>query len=749
MNIGGWTLSFQHPRTREIMTIPARVPGNALADLHRAGIIDDPYWHDNSVRLREWEFVDWEYRAEFECDPETEPLRRELVFHGVDTVADIFLDEIRLGSVENMFLAHEFDVTERLKQGGRHRLRVAIGSPVVHAAQFSAPAIAYASKYNFESLFVRKAAHSFGWDIAPRLVGAGLWRPVELRTRPRNRWGDLYLATAAILPDRARLVLAWNLRTDGPVRGNWSGKLRMRHGERVFRYEFPIYFNSGHEEITVPDPVLWFPAGMGDPALYEVELELLRDGGVLDRRRFRTGIRTVELVRSDAERKFEFRVNGSRCFIQGSNWVPLEALHGEETGTRMRETLQLFLDSSCNMVRCWGGNVYENDAFFDFCDEHGLLVWQDFMIACVIMPRDERMERLVAEEAEQIVKALRNHPSLALWCGNNECDFMFLWRPAAGKVPPSFQFLSRELLCGLVRQHDPLRDYLPSSPYLSDENWRTKSEFSPAEQHLWGPRDHWKSDYYLRNGAVFVSEIGYHGMPPVKSLEKFLPASSLNGRAGDPGWLCHSSQPFGDFGGEWAYRTGLMLQQVGNVFGSVPESLPDLVLESQIVQAEAMKFFVETARIRPEMSGILWWNMRDCWPQFSDAVVDYYGEKKPAYRSLANTQRRRQLFLTADGRSGFRVTAVNDRDAGTAGTFRVFSLPGRMQLAVGGWRCEARGRAEIPLDIPVPEESALYLLEWDAEDGTCGANHWMSDALPFDSGLYRRCLPLLERAESR
>ncbi|OQA84660.1 MAG: Exo-beta-D-glucosaminidase precursor [Lentisphaerae bacterium ADurb.Bin242] len=749
MNLNGpWTLEFTDPVAGKGVTIPAQVPGNVLGDLYRSGVIPDPYFGNNSVALRPYEFVDWTYRTVFTAPVPEKGERAELVFGGIDTVAEIFLNGEALGKACNMFVEHRFDASALLRPGEENELLVMIRSSVNYARQFAGRPGICSLSCNFEGLFLRRAMHTYGWDIEPRLVGAGLWRSVSLETLPPERWTDLYLATVHLSGEGALLALSWNFETDAPALDGFECFFSMRCGDLVFEQAFPLYFVNGLRHMTVPDPVLWHPAGSGEPALYEVSMELRRRGKTVDVRRWKTGIRTIRLKRTetldrDGNGEFVFEVNGKAVFIKGSNWVPADALHGEHP-ERVSRHLELFRNLGCNMVRCWGGGVYEDEAFFDECDRSGLLVWQDFMFACELPPNEPWFQETVREELRKVILRLRNHPSLALWCGDNEGDeFFFGEHSVYKKLPPSTNTLTRRLFPEVVAAFDPLRDYLPSSPFLSDELWKTGERCRSPEQHLWGPRDYWKSDFYRRNTAIFAGEIGYHGLPHLSSIRRFVPEESLNGRAGDSVWNTHASQPYGTRNGSYSYRIGLMETQVRNAFGSVPPDLETYVRASQFVQAEAFKYFIESFRCRKwKKTGILWWNLADSWPQFSDAVVDYYYAKKLAYYYIRSSQRPFLLMFDEATRGVLPLYAVNDTRHAVSGTFRV-SEPGTGETLLSGeFRADADASAKIAEMAVEPQKRAMFLIEWNTGPET-RFNHYLHGPVPFELSMYEKAFSIL------
>ncbi|MBR6471155.1 MAG: hypothetical protein IKS83_05120, partial [Victivallales bacterium] len=646
-----WLLRYLDPDTRKMQEIPAQVPGNVIGDLFRAGRIPDPYYAHNTSLLRPYEYIDWEYATEFTL-PElpTADETIELCFEGIDTQAEVFLNGVSLGQADNMLIEHCFMVPRDLLMDAGNVLLVKIASSVNAARKFEVTPGEQALPYNFEGLHLRRAMHTYGWDICPRLVGAGLWRPVEVRYLSCRRWTKAYLHTDALRADGAHLMLDWSFTLPREDRfEGYSARLTMVCGTQRFTHEAPLRFCHGTQHFVLPAPQLWWPAGAGAQNLYDCTLELLKDGRTVDTKNWQTGIRTIRLDRTDAfdaggNGRFRFVINGEPIFIRGSNWVPSEAMHGENP-ERVVKDLELWTDLGCNMLRCWGGGIYEDDAFFEECDRRGILVWQDFMLACEAPPQDEAFLEAMRREATTVVRRIRHHACLALWSGDNECDCLRYWG-GLDRFPPSVNRVTREVLPQVLVREDPSRDYLPSSPYICDAVWAAGGTLDDVpEQHLWGPRDYWKSEYYTRHKAVFASEMGYHGMPEMASLREFLPPEALKVTLDDVDWNCHAAQPFEDMHGAYSYRIGLMHTQIRSAFGKVPEKLEDFVAASQFVQAEAMKFFLESFRLgKPRTSGLIWWNVIDCWPQISDAVVDYYYRRKPAYYYLKTSQ---QLVLLA------------------------------------------------------------------------------------------------------
>ncbi|MBQ5810269.1 MAG: glycoside hydrolase family 2, partial [Clostridia bacterium] len=423
---------------------------------------------------------------------------------------------------------------------------------------------------------------------------------------------------------------------------------------------------------------------------------------------------------------FRFLVNGTEIMCKGTNWVPLDAFHSRDKA-RYAEALALVKDIGCNIVRCWGGNVYEADEFFDFCDRNGIMVWQDFAMGCRWYPQDDAFAATISKEVESVVRRLRNHPSLILWAGDNEIDIM-----AADTRNPEENRLTRRVIPAVVAANDSTRPYLPSSPYMSPAVYESRGKLEMPENHIWGPRDYFKSEYYRNQKAHFVSETGYHGCPAPESIKKFIEPEYIwpyNNK--NPQWILHSSDQEGN-----EARTLLMANQIKVLFGEIPDNLDDFAAASQISQAEAKKYFIERMRTgRPQKTGIIWWNLLDGWPQMSDAIVDYYFTRKKAYDYVKRTQAPFAV-LAADSGDGLDIFACNDTLAEKQGVLEIFDaesddLLGRYEFTAG--INAASLITHIAVDIATPK---MLIFKWSV-NGEQGFGHHLCFAPPISYKWYK------------
>lgn len=728
-------------------SVNAQVPGNVELDLVAAGVLEEPSVGERIYQLRPFEAYDWWYDRTFDSPSVAPGERVELVFDGLDCLATLWLNGRLIGSADNMLIGHRLDVTGDLRQDGPNHLWVRLESAVLAARKHSVAPSEHASATNFEALRVRKAPHMYGWDILPRLVSAGIWRGVRLEVLSPTRWRDVYFATAAVDPRQrtARALLAWNFQSDLPETDALTVRTTLQRGGKiVFEHSELAFSTHGRRWLDLQDVRFWWPRGYGDPELYDLRLELVDDRRiVLDIWSARVGIRKVELERTDltspsGEGQFLFRVNGEPVFVKGTNWVPLDALHSRDS-QHLNAAVAMLVDLNCNMVRCWGGNVYEDHAFFDLCDRHGVMVWQDFAMACAVYPQDDQFAQQIEREAASVVSKLRNHPSLVIWAGNNEVDEAYEW--ARTGINPNTDRLTREVLPGVIRRLDPLRPFLPSSPYRPEAFFRQQRPASQAlpEQHLWGPRNDFKGSTYTDTAAHFASEIGYHGCPEVASLRQFIEPRYLWPWQDNPQWLAHAVRPHPSMK-RFDDRIPLMARQIRVLFEHVPENLDDFVLASQISQAEALKFFVEWFRQgKWRRTGILWWNLRDGWPVISDAVVDYYGRKKLAYGYIKRAQADACAICAepSDGRHNLVVT--NDSLRAIAGRVAVRDFDGGAVLLEQRFTVPANA-LDVAGTLPQSPHPAFWLIDWTLDDGTRGSNHYLAGSRPFALADYKRWL---------
>ncbi len=715
---------------------PCTVPGNFELDLLAQGIIDDPFVGMNILQLRKYEGAHIWYTRQFTVpDIDGEP---ELVFEGLDCIAEIYLNGELLAKTDNMLIEHVISVAGKLQ--AENELLVHIISPIEKAAEYDYPPGVSAGPNNMESLYIRKAPHMYGWDIMPRAISSGIWRPVYIRFKPDTRIDDIFLMTQSIYDDHslARLNCRYWVSLQDKT-AKYTLTLTGRCGESVFSQQVPVLFNTGVINCEVDNPQLWWPHDRGQANLYEVECILEENGEVVDRYTFNHGIRTVVLNKSavtdkDGNGEFVFYINGEPTFIKGTNWVPADAFHSRDV-ERIPKMVDLAEEIGCNMIRCWGGNVYENNLFYDLCDKKGIMIWQDFAMACAAYPQDTDFCDRFAVEARAVVRRLRQHPAIVLWAGDNECDQVVGNGWGGLKGNPNKNLLTRKVLPEVLRAEDPLRPYLPSSPYIAPEAYNNDTVSFLPEDHLWGPRDYFKSDFYRNATCHFVSEIGYFGCPNAESLRNFLSPEKLWPYHDNPEWILHGTAPVPELHG-YDYRIKLMESHLTALFGTAPNTLDEFVAASQAAQGEAYKYFIEHFRSEKwRRTGIIWWNLIDGWPQFADSVVDYYFAKKRAFTYITNSQQPFCLMMREPAGTKQEVVAVNDTREVITCNYIIRDVDTNEIISDGSANIPANNM-QILVDIPYSDDiQRCYNISWITQHGE-GKNHYLAGKPPFNIEQY-------------
>jgi beta-mannosidase len=719
--------------------LDGKVPGNFELELINAGQVQDPFFGKNVPDMYQYEDCHVFCGRTFNYSAtESSP---ELVFTGIDTLSDIYLNGEKIASTDNMYISHRIPIPTVLQ--GENDLLVHLKPVCLETRKNKVSAGNSHQRYNYECLRLRKVPHMFGWDIMPRLVSAGIFRTVGIYNRPPESFKQVYIMTSAVDLNRgsANMELFFDVELGNKPIHRYSILINGKCGDRTFSHKEKIWFTSGKIKFTINNALFWWPKAYGEANLYDVTVSILKDGNVVENYSTRLGIRTCALIRTGMtdmffNGDFHFEINGKKIFILGTNWVPLDPFHSRDL-KRIPETIKLLDDTGCNMVRCWGGNVYEDLLFFDSCDELGILVWQDFAMACGIYPIDSEFMKVLRDETVEVVRSLRQHPCIVLWAGDNECD-QFIHDDPYGRNP-NFNRLTREVLPDVVAIEDPTRSYIPSSPYFDEEAAMLPQAYL-TENHLWGPRDYYKSDFYKNSLSHFASEIGYHGCIAKTSMQKFLSPDKLWPWYNNDEWNLHSSSPEADHDAPYVYRIELMAKQIRELFGHIPNNLDDFILASQVSQAEAKKFFVELFRTSQwKRTGLTWWNLIDGWPQFSDAVVDYYYVKKLAYFYLQQSQKPFIITFAEPCEWNLNLTAVNNSQGLVEFRYTVRDYDtGKTMLSREG-HCGEAESCKID-SLPYSQgEKKLYLIQWDAGQ-LSGKNHYLAGNPPFDLSWYKAFL---------
>jgi len=626
--------------------LPAVVPGCVHTDLFACGKIPDPFDGTNERDLQWIDKRDWEYETTFDAAGGLlDASRVDLVFDGLDTYADVTLNGEHVLSADNMFRAWRVEVKRLLKPRG-NVLRVRFRSPInedlpkLEKLGYALPAVNDQSENGGlgdkkVSVFARKAPYHYGWDWGPRFVTSGIWREVRLEAWSGVRIADLFIRQRSVTADEAKLTAVVEIEAEAA----WSGTLRLSADGRVWEREVAVEpgLHAVELDAVIDKPKLWWSRGLGPQHLYTFRAELAASGRLAAARQVKTGLRSIRLVREKDEwgTSFYFELNGVPVFAKGANHIPLDSFVTRVTRERYEHEIASAAQSNMNMLRVWGGGVYEDDAFYELCDEYGILVWQDFMFACSLYPGDEAFLANVRAEAEHNVKRLRNHPCIALWCGNNEIDtgwshyiedagwgWKQLYPPEMReKLWADYEKLFHELLPEVVGRLAPGADYWPSSPMQGltrDENQHAGKRTTSGDIHYWGV---WHEvepfELYAVNLGRFMSEYGFQSFPEERTVRSYARDDEME-LLSDV-MLSHQRHPSGN----------RLIKQYQSMYLPEPKDFVSFLSVSQVLQGEAMKFAIEAHRRRkPFCMGTLYWQMDDCWPVASWASMDYYGRWK-------------------------------------------------------------------------------------------------------------------------
>lgn len=615
--------------------IPAAVPGSVYADYLRSGKMEDPYYRANEGKALELMKHDFEYVSTF--DVPLNLLQREEVllhFDGIDTIGDIWLNEKFLGRADNMHRIWEYSVKKYLKPAD-NELKIVLTSPVnyIYDSYEKDPLIIGSVDAMRGCPRIRKAHCMYGWDWGPRLPDAGIWRDVGLLGVDCARLDNVY-----VTQEHTNGQVKLQFRADAEVIGQdrllriaGSEKDRKAMLEAGYRIRITVTDPDGvlteldgnTQEAVIDSPRLWWPNGYGEQPLYRVCLELYKNGSLLDCWDKKLGLRTMRIIREKDTwgESFCHEVNGVRIFGMGADYIPEDNILPEVTPERTYDLLLQAKNAHFNCIRVWGGGHYPYDAFWDACDELGLLVWQDFMFACCVYDLTEEFEASIKAEFVDNIKRIRHHACLGLWCGNNEME-LFLEENAAGWCLKPSQFsdyfkMYEYIIPKLLKEHDPQTFYWPASP-SSGGGFDKPNDENRGDVHYW---DVWHGNKPITEFRKFffryVSEFGFQSFPALKTVESFTEPEDRNIFS----YVMEKHQ-------RNQSANGKIMNYIGQTF-LYPGNFDTVLYASQLLQAEAMRYGVEHfRRNRGRCMGTIIWQLNDCWPVASWSMIDYAGRWK-------------------------------------------------------------------------------------------------------------------------
>lgn len=664
---------------------PATVPGVVHTDLLQNKIIEDPFFRLNERGLQWIDKEDWVYET---CFTLAAGMMRkenmELVFEGLDTYADVYLNDECILKADNMFRRWSIPVRQYIREEN-NILKVYFHSPVkIDVPKWDALPYQYpASNDQSEngglfnkkiSIFARKAGYHYGWDWGPRLVTSGIWRPVYIRAWSDLRINDVFIEQKEVGAGRA--VIAGHVELDADK--DMNGVLVTITDEVTGRVlgEWQADLKRGTNRVTVDfvlhKPKLWWSNGLGEPFLYRFRTDIIAGGELLDSKTERVGIRSLKVVHQPDKdgHTFYIELNGRPVFAKGANYIPSDNFLPRVTPENYKRTILDAAGVNMNMLRVWGGGIYENDVFYDLCDEYGIMIWQDFMFACSMYPAEGALLDNIHQEAVDNVKRLRNHACIALWCGNNECQDAWLgwgWKceierqnkEYADKIWAQYRQQYHVTLPGVVREYAPGTFYWPSSPFAFEGEM---SGTTDGDRHYWSVW-HGKapiSDYDSEKSRFF-SEYGFQSFPEFESVKRYAPYPEDWDIRSE---VMMSHQRGGD------HANGLIETYLLNEYKK-PRDFRAFLYMNHVLQGDAIKTAIESHRRQmPYNMGTLFWQHNDCWPVASWASRDYYGRWKAQHYYVRKAYDDILISPVVEG-DDLKVYAVSDRLENTSGRLQL------------------------------------------------------------------------------
>ncbi|QIG39368.1 glycoside hydrolase family 2 protein [Microbacterium sp. 4R-513] len=702
----GWTVTAAAgpvPGAIAGAVVTASVPGTVHTDLLSAGLIADPYLDENEAALSWIGLVDWTYETTFDLTHAeiAAAERHDLVFDGLDTVATVTLNGVVLGDVADQHRVHRFDVAPLL-HAGANRLIVAFRSPVRYANAQSLVLGARERPYALPYEAIRKSACSFGWDWGIAAYTSGIWKPVRLES-----WSGARLARVLVHAEPAHGGGVLTARALVERASAGEVEIEVDVAGVTARTTLAADDEEAVVRVDVDDVELWWPIGYGAQPLYDVAVRLSAAEQAVDSTVRRVGFRTArwDTEKDAAGRPFQLLVNEVPVWVKGVNWIPDDALFTRVDRVRYERRLRQAARANINLVRVWGGGIYESDDFYDLCDELGLLTWQDFLFACAAYPEEEPLRSEIEAEARDNVTRLAHHASLVLFTGNNENLWGYEdwgWKERLdGKTWGAHYYY--DLLPGIVAQLSPHVTYAPGSPFSpGDEGVHPNAE-THGTNHLWEQwnRKDWAT--YREHTPRFVAEFGWQGPPNWSTLERALHDDPLTPES--PGMIAHQKAIDGN-----VKLTGGLVRH-----HRVPSDMATWHWAMQLNQANAVGFALDHFRSHaPHTSGAIVWQLNDCWPVTSWAAIDGDGREKPLYFALRNAFASRVVTIqprddgdavivgndTDDPWTGELVVTRRRYDGGILDVFRTdVAIPARSSLTIA-----------IPAEIATPSDPADELL---------------------------------------
>jgi beta-mannosidase len=664
----GWTFKS----TTDSVWLPATVPGSVHTDLLANSIIEDPFFRLNEHNIQWIDKKDWEYKTTFSVDENIlKKDKIELRFNGLDTYAKVFLNDELILEADNMFMFWEVSCKDKLIEG-ENSLKIVFESPINKGLE-KRENLGYflPGAENDQSelggvgdkktvVFTRKAQYHFGWDWGPRLVSIGIWQDIEINAWNKCKIVDLNIIQKQLTDSKASLSSKIEIESIG---NNTIKIIGLIDSETAFEYTTSL--TKGKNKISIPheidNPELWWPNGLGNQKLYDVEIKLLQTNKQIASKKLKIGLRNIEVIQKPDSigKSFYFSVNGHAVFMKGANYIPQDIFLNRVSHEDYENLIKSAVDANFNMLRIWGGGIYEKDIFYDLCDKYGILVWQDFMFACAMYPGNAEFLENVEKEARQNVRRLRNHPSIALWCGDNE--ILSAWnrwgwkenvlenqgQGIADTIWKAYDDIFHHILPDVVSQLDPQKLYWSSSPsagFGELENGKS------GDNHYWGVW--WAKEPFSKYKEViprFMSEYGFQSFPELNSVKKYALQEDWN--INSEVMKSHQRSSIGN----------VTIEEYMKRDYKDPVDFPMFLYVNHVLQAEGIKMAIEAHRRNmPLCMGSLYWQINDCWPVASWSGIDNFGNWKAMHYFVKKAFNNILVSPDLDTLNNLKVFVISD-----------------------------------------------------------------------------------------
>ena len=689
--------------------MPATVPGTLHTDLLKNNKIPDPFYRDNESKVQWVDREDWEYKTSFDVDTVTlqQPNKNaELVFEGLDTYADVYLNGTKILEANNMFRTWKVDVRQWLHHTNYLYIRFfSAQNKIEELAQKDAPFVW--PTIDYPRMYVRKAQYSFGWDWGPKFTTCGVWKKIYFHSWSNIKVNDVHFTITSLTDKLATVKATYQIEANTP--SNTSIHLQDKSAIPSFSVNKTMALKKGINNVTldfnVLNPKKWWTYQLGKPYLYTTTstIKTTVDGvsTAIDINK-KLGLRTIELVqeKDNVGQSFYFKLNGIPVYMKGADFIPCDAFLPRITKEVYRKQIANAKEANMNMLRVWGGGIYESDDFYNLCDEEGILVWQDMAFACAIYPDDEAFLKNVQAELADNITRLRNHPSLAFYCGNNEINEgwnnwgwkdKFVKNPEdEARINKAYQQLFTQVIPATIAEYDKSRSYIPTSPLFG---WTHKESITDGDSHYWGMWGNKEpAETFHEKTGRFVSEYGMQSMPELSTVEKYALPDDYDTTSAT--MRTHQKHPKG-------YP---LLQHYLNLYMPQPKSFPDYIYATQCMQHYAFSTAIQIQRSKmPTNMGTLYWQLNDCWPVASWATVDCFNNWKAAMYGIKDAYADVLITLDSTDNNNWKVNITNDL---------LKSIPGVLRVTVHDFSGKEYDQINIPLTAAKQTTTIVEIGNW-------------------------------------